>query len=66
MNRRSVIRIISLFTAALGCLGAWGLGMADDAREARRELRYQGEQAFSDCATPWTAWTRRCARALTP
>ena len=48
MTRRGVVRLISLFTAALGCLGAWGLGMADQARTARRELRYQGEQAFAE------------------
>ena len=69
MNRRSVIRIVSLFTAALGCLAAWGLGMADDAREARRELRYQGEQAFSelcDAVDGMDTALRKSAYAVTP
>lgn len=69
MKRRAVIRIISLFCAALGCVGAWGMGMASDARSARRELRYLGEQAFSelcDAVDGMDAALQKSGYAVTP
>ena len=69
MKRRSVIRLVSLFAAALGCLWAWGSLMAGDARTARRELRYQGEQAFSelcDAVDGMDAALKKSAYAVTP
>ena len=69
MKKRSVIRLVSLFTAALACLGAWGWNMAGDARAARRELRYQGEQAFSelcDAVDGMDAALKKSAYAVTP
>ena len=47
MKRRSAIRIISLFAAALVCTAVWGSRQARAAEQADRTLRYQGEQAFS-------------------
>ena len=69
MKKRSAIRMVSLFAAALGCLSAWGVGAAADAREARRELRYLGEQAFSelcDAVDGMDAALKKSAYAVSP
>ena len=69
MKRRSVIRIISLFTSALVCTAVWGSRRADAAVRAERALRYQGEQAFSelcDAVSGMDAALKKSVYAVTP
>ena len=48
MKIRTAVRLTAFLLAAAACLGAVAAVQTRAAREARRELRYQGEQAFAD------------------
>lgn len=69
MKKKTAVRLISILSAALLCVGAsaWTSGRA--AAAAERELRYRGEQAFSelcDAADGLDSALKKTLYAVTP
>ena len=69
MKTKTAVRVISLLSAGLVCLGAASRTSARAAASAERELRYRGDQAFSelcDAAESLDAALKKTLYAVTP